>query len=71
MQNDAFAPDHEPALVLKFNEVFCLLSYKVNQKKFMELVSSNALSQVTRMTERGIDPNFQDDKTGGKFAIKR
>ncbi len=33
----------------------------------MELVSSNAVSQVGKMTERGIDPNFHDERTGGKF----
>lgn len=31
----------------------------------MELVSSNAVSQVAKMAERGIDPNFHDERSGG------
>lgn len=31
----------------------------------MELVSSNAVSQVAKMTERGMDPNFHDERSGG------
>lgn len=29
------------------------------------MVMSNAVGQVSKMTEKGIDPNFHDDKTGG------
>lgn len=29
------------------------------------MVMSNAVGQVAKMTEKGIDPNFHDDKTGG------
>ena len=42
------------------------LFFKTNQKKFLELVSSGAVSQVGKMAEKGIDPNFHDDRTGGK-----
>jgi len=35
----------------------------------MELVSSNAVGQVGKMTEKGIDPNFHDDRTGGKSIL--
>ena len=42
--------------------------HKANQKKFLELVSSNAVSQVNKMTERGIDPNFHDERTGGTIS---
>lgn len=46
---------------------WCLISFfKTNQKKFLELVSSGAVSQVGKMAEKGIDPNFHDDRTGGK-----
>ena len=45
----------------------CLISFfKTNQKKFLELVSSGAVSQVGKMAEKGIDPNFHDDRSGGK-----
>ena len=33
----------------------------------MEFVSSNAVSQVAKMAERGLDPNFHDERTGGKW----
>lgn len=37
---------------------------KAKQKKFIELVSGNAINRVVEMTGEGIDPNFQDEKTG-------
>lgn len=40
------------------------VNVKANQKKFLELVSSGAVSQVGKMAEKGIDPNFHDDRTG-------
>ena len=44
-----------------------LFFHQPNQRKFMELVSSNAVSQVSKTAERGIDPNFHDERSGGKL----
>ena len=38
---------------------------KANQRKFLEMALSNAVGQVSKLTEKGIDPNFHDDKNGG------
>ena len=45
---------------------FFIFFFQAKQKKFIELVSSNTINRVVEMTEEGIDPNFQDEKTGGK-----
>lgn len=48
---------YEPKTLQKVNS-------KASQRKFLEMVTSNAVGQVAKMTEKGIDPNFHDDKTG-------
>jgi hypothetical protein len=35
----------------------------------MELVEQNNAGQVNQFLEKGLDPNFQDPKTGGEFQI--
>ncbi|XP_068711319.1 SH3 and multiple ankyrin repeat domains protein 2-like [Montipora foliosa] len=48
---------YEPKSLQKVNS-------KANQRKFLEMVLSNAVGQVSKLTEKGIDPNFHDDKNG-------
>ena len=31
----------------------------------MDCVVSNSVNQVIKLTEKGLDPNYQDDRTGG------
>jgi len=47
-------------------EIFHFIFFQAKQKKFIELVSCNAVNRVVEMAQEGIDPNFQDEKTGGK-----
>ena len=51
---------------LSFDEkVLQKLHTKGNLRRMMDCVASNAVNQVVRLTEKGLDPNFQDDRTGG------
>ncbi|EDO42616.1 predicted protein, partial [Nematostella vectensis] len=37
---------------------------KGNLKKLLDAVSLGSIPQVTKLTDKGLDPNFQEDKTG-------
>ncbi|KAK3726286.1 hypothetical protein QZH41_012714, partial [Actinostola sp. cb2023] len=37
---------------------------KSNLKKLLDCVTSNSVVQVSKWTDKGLDPNFQDDKSG-------
>ena len=38
---------------------------KGNLRRLMDCVVSNSVNQVIKLTEKGLDPNYQDDRTGG------
>ncbi|XP_061521330.1 SH3 and multiple ankyrin repeat domains protein 2-like isoform X1 [Phycodurus eques] len=40
------------------------LHTKVNLKKFMDLILHNQVDKVSKMLERGLDPNYHDSDTG-------
>ncbi|XP_053572262.1 SH3 and multiple ankyrin repeat domains protein 3 [Bombina bombina] len=45
---------------------FAKLHTKGNLKKFMDYIQMQNIEKVTRLLERGLDPNYQDPDTGGK-----
>ena len=42
---------------------------QTNLKKLMDLVEQNNAGQVNQFLEKGLDPNFQDPKTGGELSM--
>ncbi|KAM7405637.1 hypothetical protein PAMP_000071 [Pampus punctatissimus] len=41
------------------------LHTKANLRKFMDLIQHNQVDKVSKMLERGFDPNYHDSETGG------
>ena len=35
----------------------------------MELIQQNQVDKVSRLLERGLDPNYQDTDTGGEKTV--
>ena len=50
-------------MYLKYVSFGC--DIQVNFKKMLDAVAANNPSQVTKLTDKGLDPNFHVDKTGG------
>uniref|UniRef100_A0A8C8GXI0 Uncharacterized protein n=1 Tax=Oncorhynchus tshawytscha TaxID=74940 RepID=A0A8C8GXI0_ONCTS len=40
------------------------LHTKANLRKFMDLIQHHQVEKVSRLLERGLDPNYQDTETG-------
>ena len=38
-------------------------------KHFCEVVKSNSIDRVTKFVEKGLDPNYIDQDTGGKYLV--
>lgn len=45
-----------------------LLFAQANLRKFMDLVQHGQVDKVSKLLDRGFDPNYQDGETGGKTA---
>ena len=43
--------------------------FQTNLRKLMDLVEQNNAGQVNQFLEKGLDPNFQDPKTGGELSM--
>lgn len=43
---------------------------QANLRKFMDLIQHNQVDKVSKMLERGFDPNYHDSETGGKAASR-
>ena len=54
---------------INFKNCLYVFNLQANLKKLMELVEQNNAGQVNQFLEKGLDPNFQDPKTGGEFQI--
>lgn len=39
-----------------------------NLRKFMDLIQHNQVDKVSKLLDRGFDPNYHDSETGGKAA---
>ena len=46
----------------------CVL--QANLKLFMGHVRKNEIDQVVKLCNRGLDPNFHEHETGGKYATQ-
>lgn len=50
------------------NRSFSSVVVQANLRKFMDLIQHNQVDKVSKMLERGFDPNYHDSETGGKAA---
>ena len=47
---------------------YILIFLQSNLKQFMEHVRKYDMEKLNRMTIRGLDPNFHEPETGGKYG---
>lgn len=40
-------------------------------KKFLEYIQTGSLEKITKVLEKGLDPNFHDPDSGGEFSSSR
>jgi len=48
--------------------VKCLVLRQTTLKQFMEAIRRSDVHKVTKLTSKGLDPNFQDVDTGGLWS---
>ena len=46
--------------------VVAVVVVQANLRKFLELIQNQQVDKVSRLLERGLDPNYQDADTGGE-----
>lgn len=47
------------------------LCAQANLKQFIEAVRRSDVEKLVKLTEKGLDPNFQDQESGGWFIAQK
>ena len=49
--------------------MLCVYACQTNFKQFVEAVRRSDVQKIVKLTEKGLDPNFQDQESGGNVVL--
>ena len=44
--------------------------WQSNQKRFLEYIAANNVEKISKLINKGLDPNFHCNDSGGKWSFK-